>query len=63
MVSSSDPPVKVRFSDSEVGMTPSGGVELWLRAAEQNGAFRDLPVGVAGRQGWTDGQMLLSFRH
>ncbi len=61
MVSYSDPPVKVQFSDSEAGMTPNGGVELWLRAAEQSGAFRDLPAGVSGRQGWTDGQMMLSL--
>ena len=61
MASYSDPPVKVQFSDSETGMTPNAGVELWLRAAEQSGVFRDLPAGVAGRQGWTDGQMLLSL--
>ena len=61
MVSYSDPPVKVQFSDFEAGMTPNAGVELWLRAAKQSGALRDLPAGVAGRQGWTDGQMLLSL--
>ena len=61
MVSYSNPPVKVQFSDSEAGMTPNAGVELWFRAAEQSGVFRDLPAGVAGRQGWTDCQMLLSL--
>ena len=61
MVSYSEPPVKVQFSDSEADMTPNGGVELWLRAAEQSGAFRDLPAGVSGLQGWTDGQMILSL--
>ena len=60
-MSHSDHPVKVQFSDSEAGMTPNAGVELWLRAAEQRGVFRDLPAGVAGFQGGTDGQMLLSL--
>ena len=61
MLPHSNPPVKVQFSDSEAGMTPNAGVELWLRSAEQSGVFRDLPAGVAGRQGWTDGQILLSL--
>ncbi len=60
-VSCSEPPVKVQFSDSEAGMTPNGGVELWLRAAARRGAFRHLPAGVSGRQGWTDGQVMLSL--
>ena len=54
-------PETLRGSDSEAGMTRHGGVELWLRAAEQSGAFRDWSAGVSGRQGWTDGQMMLSL--
>ena len=61
MISYSDPPVKVQFSDSQADMTPDGGVELWLRVAARSGAFRDLPVGIDRRQGWTDGQMILSL--
>ena len=61
MVSYSDPPVNVQFSDSEAGMTPSADVELWLRSAKQSDVFRNLPAGAAGPQGWTDGQMLLSL--
>ena len=49
----------MQFSDSEAGMTANGGVELRHLAAMQSGAFGDLPAGVAGRHGWTDGQIML----
>ena len=61
MFSSSSPPVKVDFSDSEADMTPYSGVELRLRSATLSGAFHNLPAGIRREQGWTDGQMLLSL--
>ena len=37
-----------------------GGAVLWLEWLRRTGVLRDLSVPVAGRQGWTDGQMLLA---
>ena len=37
-----------------------GGAVLWLELLRRSGAFRSLPVQVAGAQGWRDGQMMLT---
>ena len=37
-----------------------GGVVLWLELLRRSGAFRNLAVRVAGAQGWSDGQMMLT---
>ncbi len=37
-----------------------GGAVLWLELLRRSGAFRDLAVRVAGAQGWSDGQMMLT---
>ncbi len=37
-----------------------GGAVLWLELLRRSGAFRTLPVQVAGAQGWRDGQMMLT---
>jgi len=33
---------------------------LWLELLRRTGVLHDLPVSVAGRQGWADGQMILA---
>ncbi len=38
-----------------------GGLVLWLELLRRTGVLHDLPVPVAGRQGWHDGQMMLSL--
>ncbi len=43
------------------GATPYGGLELRLRCLARSGTLRDLPSGVSGRQGWTDGQTMLTL--
>jgi len=37
-----------------------GGIIFWLEALVHSRALRDVPCAVAGAQGWTDGQMILS---
>ena len=37
-----------------------GGAVLWLESLRHTGVLHDLPMSVAGRQGWTDGQMMLT---
>ena len=37
-----------------------GGIVLWLELLRRSGAFRNLAVRVAGAQGWSDGQMMLT---
>ena len=38
-----------------------GGVVLWLELLRRSGVFRNLAVRVAGAQGWSDGQMMLTM--
>ena len=48
-------------SDPNLNQTSAhGGAVLWLELLRRTGVLRDLPVPVAGRQGWTDGQMMLA---
>ena len=47
--------------DSNLNQTSAhGGLVLWLELLRRTGVLHDLPVSVAGAQGWTDGQMLLA---
>ncbi|MCY4611745.1 MAG: transposase [Gammaproteobacteria bacterium] len=47
--------------DPDLNQTSAhGGVVLWLELLRRTGVLHELPVSVAGRQGWTDGQMILA---
>ena len=38
----------------------SSGVALWLQALRRGKVLRQLSFSVAGQQGWTDGQMIMT---
>ena len=48
-------------SDPKLSQTSAdGGGVLWLELLRCSGVLRNLPVPVAGAQGWVDGQMMLA---
>ena len=47
--------------DSKLSRTNAcGGAVLWLELLRRSGAFRNLAMRVAGAQGWSDGQIMLT---
>ena len=59
-MSSFSPLVAIEGDPNLSRTSAHGGLVLWLELLRRTGVLHDLPVSVAGRQGWSDGQMMLA---
>lgn len=60
-MSSCSPLVAIDGDPNLTHISDHGGLVLWLELLRRTHVLHDLPVRVAGAQGWTDGQMLLTL--
>lgn len=60
-MSSSSPLVAIDGDPALTLISDHGGLVLWLELLRRTHVLHDLPVRVAGAQGWTDGQMILTL--
>ena len=54
------PLIALRGSPKLKLISTDGGLVLWLELLRRGRVLRDLPLQVAGTQGWSDGQMMLA---
>lgn len=60
-MSSCSPLVAIDGDPNLTHISDHGGLVLWLELLRRTHVLHDLPVRVAGAQGWTDGQMMLTL--